>query len=77
MVKVESSNIAEVGYDGETETLYVTFKNGATYGYLRVPAKKAMALLNAPSKGAYLADHIRDVYDTVRAPDRKSAKKGR
>lgn len=68
MVKVESSNIHSVGYDGEEEVLYVKFRSGATYAYLGVPERKAMALLEAPSKGEYFADNIKDKYEFVKAP---------
>lgn len=67
MVAVKSSNIAEIGYDGANETLYVKFTSGSTYAYVGVPEKRAMGLLNATSKGEYFADHIKNDYTYVKA----------
>jgi len=39
--KVESSNIAEVGYDPATQTLEVIFKNGRIYEYAGVDQQKS------------------------------------
>lgn len=33
MAPVISDNVAAVGYDSTTRTLYVTFRNGRTYEY--------------------------------------------
>lgn len=49
MVKVESSNIRAVGYDGGT--LVVEFAAGSRYEYRGVPADVHAALVSAPSKG--------------------------
>ena len=57
-VPVESSNIAGVGYDNNTQTLYVAFKNGSRYFYQPVPEPVYTGLLNAPSKGRYLNAQI-------------------
>ena len=59
---VVSSNVAAVGYEADTETLYVQFKNGAQYAYASVPADEYEALLTAPSVGSYLNDNIKNVY---------------
>ena len=61
-VKVESSNLASVGYDEASQTLEVTFKNGATYAYSRVPASVHEALMAADSHGKYLNAQIKPRY---------------
>ena len=66
MVPVESSNLKAVGYNEDTKTLYITFKQGATYMYEGVPMTKAMGLMNASSHGTYFAANIRDDYATTK-----------
>lgn len=60
MIPVSSSNLAKVGYDGLH--LYVLFLNGGLYRYLNVPKEVYTNLLHAPSKGVYLAKHIKGKY---------------
>ena len=45
MTSAISDNVAAVGYDSTTNTLYVTFKNGRTYAYYNVPVHLYEALL--------------------------------
>jgi len=51
---VSSSNIAEIGYDAESLTLEVAFKNGSVYQYLGVPKSVHSGLMAAASHGKYL-----------------------
>lgn len=48
---VVSSNIKEVGYDVEGETLLIAFTNGTEYTYPKVSAATFMAVLMAESVG--------------------------
>ena len=72
--KVESSQIAEVGYEPETETLGIRFKagrNGKTgqavtpqdfvseYHYSFVEPDTYAALMTAESIGRYFGEHIK------------------
>ena len=59
---ITSSNLASVGYDEPSQTLEVTFKNGATYAYSRVPTSEYEALMAADSHGKYLNAHIKPRY---------------
>lgn len=59
---VESSNVESVGYDEDSETLEVEFKNGAIYQYFDVPAHEFQCLIGADSVGKYLAGNIKGVY---------------
>ena len=61
-IPVVSSNIASVGY--ESGTLEIEFRSGGGYKYTGVPEHIYRALLSAPSKGSYFAEHIRDRYPT-------------
>lgn len=63
---VESSNLAEVGYDQDTQKLQVMFKNGGLYEYDRVPFNVYQELLDSPSVGSYFHYNIKDRYETVK-----------
>ena len=56
--KVESSNIASIGY---SPTLEVEFLNGSIYQYYGVPYDTYRGLMDAPSHGEYLDKHIKKI----------------
>jgi len=62
MTPVSSSNLASVGYDSATRTLHVEFKSGAVYEYYDVPEAEYQGLIDAPSKGSYFHQNIKDRY---------------
>ena len=57
---VESSNIARIGW--EDDILEIEFLSGSTYEYFNVPEDVYEELMNADSKGSYLAHNIKGVY---------------
>jgi hypothetical protein len=59
MTPVESSNLAEVGYDADRMELHVLFKGGARYVYFEVPGEVYTGLMAAESKGIYLNTHVK------------------
>lgn len=59
---VSSSNVESVGYEEDSETLEVEFKNGALYQYFDVPQRIFDGLISADSVGGYLAQNIKGVY---------------
>jgi hypothetical protein len=59
---VASTNIAEIGYDEPSQTLEVQFTNGSVYQYYNVPQAVHEQLMQAASKGQYLAYQIKNVY---------------
>jgi len=63
---VQSSNLGEVGYDPESRTLEVVFRNGGTYQYYGVPDRLFRALLEAPSKGSFLHARIKSSFQYKR-----------
>lgn len=63
---VTSSNINSIGYETETSTLEVEFLKGSVYQYHGVPESEYQALMQAGSKGSYLADHIKGNYSYSR-----------
>ena len=66
MVKVLSSQIAELGYDDVQKTLYVEFKKGGRYSYRDVPKEVYDEFLNAESIGAYFFKNIKGKYEYVK-----------
>ena len=53
MINVVSSNIQSIGYDLETESLFVKFNNDFLYLYMEVPEKYYDEFLDVSSKGKY------------------------
>lgn len=61
---VDSSNVEAIGYDTDTQQLHVRFlKSGATYAYYNVEEWVFNEFRQAESKGEFLNDHIKEVYD--------------
>ncbi len=59
---VSSSNIDAVGYDAESQTVYVRFLNGSIYAYKGVPEHEFENLRTASSVGSYLNRSYKNVY---------------
>ena len=62
MIPVTSSAIKAVGYDPDSNRLFIEFKQGETYTYCRVPENIYKSLISAYSKGGYYDEHIKDKY---------------
>ena len=67
MQPVSSSNISAVGYDAESQTVYIQFMNGSAYAYKGVPEHEFENLRTAPSVGSYLNRNYKNVYPYERA----------
>lgn len=61
-----SSNIASVGYDAETQTMEVEFTNGNVYQYFDVPQPVYEELVEAESAGRFLNAQVKGVYRFAR-----------
>ena len=59
---VSSSNLNSVGYDEQSMTLEVEFKDGTLYQYFDVPTAVHQELLGAGSVGQYFAQNIRNSF---------------
>ena len=59
---VRSSNLVSVGYDENSQTLEVEFKEGRVYRYFNVPMSVYIALMAASSVGSYHAANIKEKY---------------
>lgn len=62
MIPVESSNVESLGYDEDSETVYVRYLKGTLYIYKGVPKWEFENLRNAPSVGSYLHRNYKNVY---------------
>ena len=63
---VQSSNIASIGYDQESQTLEIEFHNGRVYQYFDVPHGQHSAMMSAGSHGSYFHDNIKGYYRYAR-----------
>jgi len=61
-VRVESSSLSSVGYDADTRTLEIAFREGGVYRYYGVPADVYEGLMAADSHGSYFTHSIRPHY---------------
>ena len=61
-VSVSSSNLASVGYDESSQTLEIEFLDGSVYQYYNVPIPIHEQLMQAPSKGGFLHQYIKNAY---------------
>jgi hypothetical protein len=60
--RVNSSSLASVGFDADSSTLQIEFKDGGIYDYFSVPPQHFAGVLSAGSAGRYFHDHIKDRY---------------
>jgi KTSC domain len=62
MPVVSSSAIQQVEYDNRTQQMQITFVSGKTYTYFGVPRSVYERFVQAPSKGTYFNEYIKDQY---------------
>lgn len=65
-VPVSSSNIAQIGYEPDSQILEIEFLNGWVYQYSSVPPNVFDEIMAASSKGRYFSVYIKDRYPTAR-----------
>jgi hypothetical protein len=65
-IPVDSSNITSIGYDEDSSTLEIEFHSGAVYQYFDVSFGVYEGLMEASSKGQYLAQNIKGHYRYVK-----------
>lgn len=64
MHMVDSSNIESIGYDADARELHVRFlQSGEIYVYYNVDEWIFTEFMAADSKGRYLNENIKSVYD--------------
>lgn len=60
-----SSNIDQVEYDSDAQTMTIQFKSGQSWEYTGVPHNVFLGIQNAPSAGSYFYRSIRNQYSSV------------
>ena len=65
-VPVTSSNLVSVGYEINSSTLEIEFRNGAVYQYFDVPESEWQSLMQATSHGTYFSAYIRYKYRYIK-----------
>lgn len=73
---VVSTNVASVGYSRQLHALEIEFVRGAVYRYLDVQPRLYRRLLEADSKGRFIAENLRGKYRFVRVRPRSDAVRG-
>jgi len=67
---VGSSQVEAAGYHAESQTFAVRFKRtAAVYHYKAVPAEVAHAFDEADSKGRFIGEQIKGVFEFEKVPD--------
>lgn len=56
---IESSSIAEIGYDPTRQILLIAFKTGEVFHYGSVPLEKVVEFYAAESRGRYYSQQIK------------------
>ena len=59
MQSVNSSNVAEIGYNPDEQILVVAYHNGGVYNYYDVSPREYQSLEMAESKGRWIAQNIK------------------
>lgn len=63
---VQSSDIAEIGYDSNSMVLEILFIKGGLYQYFDVPEAVYLELMSCDSKGRFLNANIKNNYRYTR-----------
>jgi hypothetical protein len=66
MATAPSSAVRHLAYNSEKQELHVFFRGGGDYTYFEVPPGEYQALVEAPSKGAFLNRRIKGQYRCTR-----------
>lgn len=61
-----SSNVSQVDYNPETQTMTIEFSTGGTYQYSGVTPDKFVAMQTAESVGGYIHRQIKNRHQTSR-----------
>lgn len=61
-IPVASSNIVSAGYDPDSQTLEIEFRNGTVYQYYNVDQGIYDQFSQASSKGGFLNTYLRNGY---------------
>lgn len=62
MLPVSSSNVLEIGYSSEDQSVFVRFTDNSLYRYNGVPPHEFEGLQRAGSIGSYIHRNFKNVY---------------
>lgn len=66
---VNVGDLASVGYEAETQTLEIEFKDGDIYRYHSVPFAIYEGLMNAATHEDYFQESIKDSYSSIKVEE--------
>ena len=66
MIPVNSSSLSMIGYEPNSLTLRIVFRDGGVYDYFGIPEILVKQLLSSPSKGRFYAYHIKGRFNQQR-----------
>ena len=59
LVPIVSSNLSQIGYDPDTMTMQIMFKNGSLYAYQNVEPETYQTMMDSGNPGEYFASIIK------------------
>ena len=59
LVPIQSSHLAYIGYDPDSMTMQIQFKNGSLYTYQNIEPETYNAMMGSGDPGKYFTDIIR------------------
>ena len=65
-IPVSSTEISQVGYHEDSETLEIKFEHGGVYQFFNVPSNVYDELMKAPSKEGYYHSKIGERFPCLR-----------
>jgi hypothetical protein len=65
-IPVSSTDIAQIGYEADSQILEVEFLSGGVYQYSNVPPNVFDEFMAASSKGRYFNAYVKERYPTTR-----------
>lgn len=63
---VQSSHLSSVGFDTDSQTLEVEFRDGNVYQYFDVPEAVHLELMGSSSVGQYFSSNVRNSFRYAR-----------
>lgn len=63
---VQSTNVGKVGYEPDSRTMTVEYRNGMVYSYHGVPQEIYNSAKDSESIGSYISRNVKGRYETVR-----------
>jgi len=66
LLTVDSEAITNVWYKYDSKKLVIDFKSGASYEYNGVAIHTMLGLIEAESKGAFIAKYIKPYYEAIK-----------